>query len=554
MARTTQPVVGATAQRIGRRRFNIALALACLVSAACNGDQASPSTHTPTSRSAAPTTSAPIAPTPESGPSSLTPAEPPAQSAAPTTAPTAPEPRLEQVPCTSELFAGLSISPDARCSTLTVPEDRSDPTGRLVVLPVVVYPATVTPSQPVPMVYISGGPGASAVGLNFNERTLATDRDFIVVDHRGTGRATPSLECPEVDEVTWADLAAGADTPTRDQHQIEAYARCRDRLVTIADLNQYDTPTVAQDFVDLRTALGVEQWIPYGVSYGTAVAQQLLRTDQQGTFAAILDSVVAPDLDAGPVGEARRLRDAIARLTTACAADPSCASRYPDFGAAIAAIRDRLNATPFAVEFTDAAGVERIARLTGDDITWGAFQAMYDTALIPVLPSIASQLEAGNDAILKAVASPILGTNALTSDGQTQSVLCADRAATAERLTPEQAQQEFGYFAALTSATLSCDEWDVEPVESSFHDIVPTDVPTLVLAGSLDPVTPAANTARIAALLGGTTLYVEFDGFGHAVLFTGNECAHAIANSFIVAPTVDTDISCVDRLPAIAWA
>lgn len=79
-----------------------------------------------------------------------------------------------------------------------------------------------------------------------------------------------------------------------------------------------------------------------------------------------------------------------------------------------------------------------------------------------------------------------------------------------------------------------CALWDVEPLPRSFHDTVHSDVPTLVLAGSFDPVTPSDDSAATADALG-RAAYVEFAGAGHGVSFEIG-CATTVAVAFVADP------------------
>jgi len=52
---------------------------------------------------------------------------------------------------------------DARCGTLTVAEDRSNPVGRQIALHVAVIPAIKRNPQPDALFLLAGGPGQSAI-------------------------------------------------------------------------------------------------------------------------------------------------------------------------------------------------------------------------------------------------------------------------------------------------------------------------------------------------------------------------------------------------------
>ena len=85
------------------------------------------------------------------------------------------------------------------------------------------------------------------------------------------------------------------------------------------------------------------------------------------------------------------------------------------------------------------------------------------------------------------------------------------------------------------------------------------DIPTLVLAGELDPITPTYYSRGVAELLQ-RSRYFEFRGFGHGVLGTASSetvtprCAVRLINSFLDDPTRPLDESCVAALPPIRFA
>ena len=94
------------------------------------------------------------------------------------------------------------------------------------------------------------------------------------------------------------------------------------------DLDGYDTVESAADFVDLRRALGVDQFVLRGVSYGGRLAREIYRQDPDGVAGLLLDSPVTT-APAGPASLITRADDAIERLAAACAAEPTCAVHGP---------------------------------------------------------------------------------------------------------------------------------------------------------------------------------------------------------------------------------
>jgi pimeloyl-ACP methyl ester carboxylesterase len=70
-------------------------------------------------------------------------------------------------------------------------------------------------------------------------------------------------------------------------------------------------------------------------------------------------------------------------------------------------------------------------------------------------------------------------------------------------------------------------------------------IPTLVFAGSLDPITPPDDSKRVAGELR-NAVYVELAGLGHGVTRV-SDCARAIRQEFLTDPDDEPDLSCADE-------
>jgi pimeloyl-ACP methyl ester carboxylesterase len=106
----------------------------------------------------------------------------------------------------------------------------------------------------------------------------------VLWDQRGTYFSQPRLVCRETNQ-----LPADAD----EQKQKEAYRRCGERLAKEAgDLSAFNSLENARDVDAVRAALGYEKYNFYGVSYGTELAQFLLRLRPPQLRSVVLDAVV----------------------------------------------------------------------------------------------------------------------------------------------------------------------------------------------------------------------------------------------------------------------
>ena len=100
----------------------------------------------------------------------------------------------------------------------------------------------------------------------------------------------------------------------------------------------------------------------------------------------------------------------------------------------------------------------------------------------------------------------------------------------------------------LKATRIQCAQWPRGPVPPGFHEPVSSDVPTLLLSGELDPVTPPEYADRVAAHFPDSTHLVA-PGQGHIVTTRG--CMGDLVSEFIVSGgTAELDTECLSRLEA----
>jgi pimeloyl-ACP methyl ester carboxylesterase len=191
-------------------------------------------------------------------------------------------------PCPQPNYPGVpqaELGSSYSCGYLTVPENRDNPNSRTIRIFVARVKAASNTPKPDPIVFLAGGPGSAgtltapavvAAGMN-------ADRDVIFVNQRGTLHSDPHLSCPEMDQFTSQAVQLVFQAPATADLDAAAVAACRKRLSsTGVNFASYTTRENAADIADLREKLGIDQWNVYGVSYGTDLAQQLLRDHPEG--------------------------------------------------------------------------------------------------------------------------------------------------------------------------------------------------------------------------------------------------------------------------------
>jgi pimeloyl-ACP methyl ester carboxylesterase len=414
--------------------------------------------------------------------------------------------------------------------------------------------------EPDPIVYFSGGPGGQGFGLleAFLERNLAGPRDAILFDQRGTGRAKPSLECPEVDRITEANFGTADPVEEELGRTLHAYDECRSRIVADGvDLDAYDTMTSADDVEDLRTALDIDEWNLFGISYGTRLALQVLRAHPDHVRSAVLDSVTPTTIDGLGATFDQSFERARDVLFAGCAAAPACAAAYPSLEADFEAVVAAFNADPFEGSFKSPDGRTVPIVITGNDIVAGLFTALYDETLIPALPSVAAALRRGETGIIPVLASQGIPFATQFADAMTASVQCADFGRARGRLLAHidaalEAQPELGSLLTASGVPQVCDRWPVQAAPRGFNEPVESDLPVLVLGNEYDPVTPPSDSEAVAEAIGPTATFVRFPGLGHGAV-PYHPCPRSIFNAFLRDPVAAVDDGCSAAMGPPAW-
>ncbi|HET6442944.1 MAG TPA: alpha/beta hydrolase [candidate division Zixibacteria bacterium] len=450
------------------------------------------------------------------------------------------------------------------CGTVIVPEERAAGAESTIRLAVVVFKATSTNPEPDPVILLSGGPGEktvkSALDVSLVLNSFRDERDLIIFDQRGVGLSTPALECPEHVDAMFESLDE-LDSEVAWRNQFDAAMRCSDRLLAEGtNLSAYNTTENAADVDDIRKALGYEEMNLYGGSYGSRLAQAVMRDHPQGVRSVVLGAVLPTDKSFF-VHVSSTVVDSSLRLLAACKADSACNEAYPDLQQTLFDTIDRLNAEPVPIEVTNPLdGQTYDTWLTGDSVYGNMAFFLYITDILPVLPQAIHDVANEEYGLMTQLSSTSLVMFDALSRGMEFSVFCAEDliGVTEEQYLEKRLEMprqlvgmtdpedilEYGFFGI-------CKNWPVEEEDPVVKEPVVSDIPTLLLEGEFDPVTPLIYAEEVAQHLSSSYLY-EFPGVGHNVLIASS-CARQIADQFMDDPTSEPDASCIDAMPGVVF-
>ncbi|MFM1887021.1 MAG: hypothetical protein RL026_2178 [Pseudomonadota bacterium] len=453
-----------------------------------------------------------------------------------------PAPGLSFSPCQLEHPQQL-LSLSAQCATLDVPEDRSQPEGRRLQLAVFRMPAVTRKPAADPLFVLAGGPGMGAsefyANLSVAFRAARRERDIILMDQRGTGRSG-RLGCGLDDD---ARMAVEADAATL----AALLQECRTTLAKDHDLRQYTTSVAVADLEALRQALGAERISLYGVSYGTRVAQHYARRFPARVRGMVLDGVVPADEVLGP-GIALDAQRALDRVLARCAADSACSGRFGDLPAQLQRLRERLQQSPVQLQLTHPrSGAPITVDFTADALAVALRLGTYASSSAALLP--VALHEAGTAGNFRPLASLYLLAGSSVGEaiayGMHNSVVCAEDAPRFEgRIDRAALQATFMGTSQIDLLQSMCADWPRGPVDADFHQPLRSSVPTLLLSGSADPVTPASHAARVARGLR-HALHIELPDQGHGQI--GQPCMDRILADFLQRADQATALASLDQ-------
>jgi pimeloyl-ACP methyl ester carboxylesterase len=165
------------------------------------------------------------------------------------------------------------------------------------------------------------------------------------MSQRGTMFSEPALTCAASDEFARELLGLRFYSEATKRTHLAATEAChRELAATGANLSAYNSTESAADLADLRKVLAIEAWNVYGTSYGSYLAQTLMRDHSEGIRSVVLDSVLPTTYTVA--ANWQNARDGFDNLFQACAAEPACNAAHPHLEETFTGLVNKLEAEP----------------------------------------------------------------------------------------------------------------------------------------------------------------------------------------------------------------
>ncbi len=432
------------------------------------------------------------------------------------------------------------IRSQVKCGKLEVPENYQQPDGDTIAVNFAVLPAIDDSEYKAPLMFLAGGPGQAAVelatGLNHVFREVRKTRDIILVDQRGTGESSPlSCDFEAVDNV-YSSLPDALNP----QEVKDCVAQFK------GDVTQYNSENAIRDFDAIRAALGHEKLNIYGGSYGTRAGLVFMRMFPESLESVVLDSVGPIEVPIGMFGQSGARSFNL--LLENCKNNESCNTAFPNLAEEFQAVKVRLAKEVASIDILHPRlGTPTKLVIDNTKFTGNLRFQLYGMEGRSMVPLVIHQAFLGNY-------QPLIGLMARTEDEQLVytgllfNIVCNEdipRVSEADRAAD--ASNNFDGEDSHSAWDMVCPFFPEYRPSEDFYQSVTADIPTLILSGNLDPVTPPSNGEYSAKSLPNSH-HIIVENASHTVAMS--TCASDIINEFLTSKTPKTlDESCLKDIP-----
>ncbi len=423
----------------------------------------------------------------------------------------------------------------AQCAILNIPENHKAPDGKTIDIHVTLLPPSGGQPDKEPLYFLAGGPGQGASELgDFYDlvlRQARRGRELVLIDQRGTGRSKPFSCQLSQNPLESGDSIARACLADNDH-----------------DPRYYTSAEFIQDIDVVRQTLGHEEISLMGISYGTRAALLYAKNHEQYVRAMVLDSVAPPHVPAY-INDAKYAGDTLNNVVDNCLLTKDCSAAFPNLKNDLATLLDNLDVTPKSLGVLEGDGFE--LTINKELFLSGFRNPLYAPHAARIIPFIIDQAKQDNfDPWLALTDFGNQENNGGVAMGLFLSVQCAEEIPTLKTREDEIAQSVFpgAYQSFLKDA---CSVWPIGDVPADYNAPVKVATPTLLLSGSLDPITPPVLGAAAAEHLPNSK-HIVINNVGHSI--TGNGCSDKVIAEFLDHGDLEKiDADCLNNISRPAY-
>lgn len=433
---------------------------------------------------------------------------------------------------------------------LSVPENWENRESKQISVAVTVLKSKSNEKNAGAVLFVQGGPGASGVqniGPWLNH-PLRSENDIVLFDVRGTGFSKPRL-CPDLGKEFLKILSKNQSRNVDRTMRVAAVESCRKNLIERKiDIGAYHSLSVAKDLHVLKSQLGYNKWVIYGVSYGTYMAQIYANTYPKDIQALILDSPIN-DISTYYTQNTSNYIGSLTKVFESCKSDPECNKEYPNLETIYYEVISDLSKTPLTVQVDREIVESGTFTFNSEDFKVAIQQALYKKELIELIPLMIFQFHNQNVSPLEDLVSAF--SSLLNMDYGVYYCISCNEVLPNNLLSDYQKDADIyqrlqGGISFYEADFKICREWNLSgdysvmtPSQNS-RTLSNLSAPVILFAGNYDPITPVSNIEKMndSLKLGYSVIVTSY---GHVPSL--NWMGANIAKDFVKNPSKKPDVS-----------
>lgn len=423
---------------------------------------------------------------------------------------------------------------DLECGYLEVPNDYFSPTINFS-LPIVIRKAKEEVSKKTPLIFQQGGPseGGALEGVDWllENFSYLTDRDLIIYNRRGERYSSSYLSCSDINTSEYQKAVEKLfdENRTYSNFSLEEYNSYIKELYRNKLLNcknslekkglfpkNFTTRNSSYDLESLRRSLGYKKINLLGNSYGSRLSLEYMELFPENLESVIVDGVLPENSDFLQ-HSVTQVKESIEGFVEVCKNDRICSSNYPQLKTEFLFLINSLYEKPFFYFIT--VNNKTIKRFVDGRTISFAFQEMLynrdNYANIPyMIHKLYGEISVGKYSYLEYL-SKLFNKSDDKEDLIFSFIHKQDYPLVLETLLSKKEslgeyENTYAYFNILSNIDQSEIYGTTEKKLFSYN----SSVPTLILTGSLDPITPIFYAEDLDKRLKNST-HLVFKNYGH---------------------------------------
>ena len=449
---------------------------------------------------------------------------------------------IQMTDCYLEDCSWVEKSTGVEFGFITVPENYQKPDGRLIKVAFSIIKARVENSKSDGLLYFQGGWGSPMIrGVKgFMDRFPVRDRDIILFDFRGTGYSEPAL-CTDLGLEVYENIISDYSYSEFNEHQKNQFNQCLDDLeAQQIDLLQYESRNGMRDIRMLMDQLEYESYNLFGISYGTRRIQDLLRLSDKNVRSVVIDSNCPIGTGFTISGKmSKYYYDVLSAVLLDCESDAQCNLAFPNLKDRFEDFLKELKNKPLHV-----INDEKDVFLNAVEVNGILHQLLYNRYYYADFPILLESLINRETTAISTIAEG-MKTRVISNTNAVGVInYIADW-----NVYQQQVQNNYDHF--ISSAHKHFEVLDLYlhyflnddrfPVDSLNAIPVVSEVPTLIISGTHDPITPPILSESLLPNFK-NHFYFKLPKEGHGPAVT--PCGENIWQQFINDPNTPPEDSC----------